>query len=279
MKLAANLLQYLPLCSYHNIFNGTWTIAETAHLFVPYQSCPNTHKVAKMHQLHYSEKHYSCNGKMVKPATYEGSGGCHILPIREAAEVVASFSPANNISIIYVGDSLAMQLTIASMCSAETFNNIPNVTHIDHRTELIQDSYLRDVNWQDKLPPNVTAVMLGAGAWYNNVKGDEVHTYYSIASYTEMLTMLGPIASTVKQIHGAEVFWVGLPPAIIRSEDIANKSTSFYYKYEWSSYTEKNRLAKEILEPFGVHYIDVDMLTRYRKEHDWSVTVDGQHWW
>ena len=138
---------------------------------------------------------------------------------------------------------------------------------------------MRDVNWQDKLPPNVTAVMLGAGAWYNNLDGHDVHTYYSIASYIETLALLGPIARKVKQIHGAEVFWVGMPPVIIRPEDIASKGTSFYFKYEWSSYTEKNRLAKEILEPFGVHYIDVDMLTRYRKEHDWSVTVDGQHWW
>lgn len=49
--------------------------------------------------------------------------------------------------------------------------------------------------------------------------------------------------------------------------------------YEWVYYSEKDAVAKAILEPYGVIFIDNNKLTKPRKVHDPSIAADSIHWW
>ena len=77
------------------------------------------------------------------------------------------------------------------------------------------------------------------------------------------------------EIHGIDVFWIGLPP---HNQDIKT-AVAEDYGYEWLLFDEKDRIAKSILEPYGVTFIEQGSLLKRRKKLDPSISPDGLHWW
>lgn len=133
--------------------------------------------------------------------------------------------------------------------------------------------YLQDTEaWHHKLPVQDTAaIVMGSGAWYNAFKG----VINSTETYAETLRAVGPILQDLKSTRDIDVFWVGLPPHIFNTTT-TNQST---YGYEWIFFSDKDAIAKSILTPFGVTFVDTSVLTKPRKMKDPYVAADGIHWW
>ena len=86
---------------------------------------------------------------------------------------------------------------------------------------------------------------------------------------------LGPVFQSLKINHSIEVFWLGLPP---HNVDLT-KMNETDYGYEWIHFEEKNAIAKSVLEPYGVTFIDTHALLERRKRLDPRISADGLHWW
>lgn len=125
--------------------------------------------------------------------------------------------------------------------------------------------------WHHRLPTDTTAIIIGSGAWYNLYKGIMNSTF----TYAETLHALGPVFLHLQKTRGIDTFWHGLPPHNINIS-VQNSSD---YGYEWIFFTEKDYIAKTILEPYGVTFLDTDRLTKARKARDPWVAADGLHWW
>ena len=97
----------------------------------------------------------------------------------------------------------------------------------------------------------------------------------STASYIETLQTIGPIFKRLRDERDIEVFWVGLPPHGLNLS-VVNAST---FGYEWIYYEHKDSIAKQILRPYGVTFVDVNALVKARKLVDENVAADGIHWW
>ena len=307
MNWAIRLAKYLPLCSYLNIFNGNWTFSAAPRKVNAWASCP-LYQQGIIQLDSYARHHegkFSCLDLIHTKATYRAHE-CNILPIRDSFQAVAS----TNKAIVYIGDSLIMQLYLAAQCSAELFgvsqtlksvviqdlflrNDIPcDPRCLTNETFRLQDTWVHPCwacrsgkrkefstfetdpdSWHNRLPSSpLSAVVLSSGAWYNTFKG----IINSTATYIEMLHKVGPILRSINKVRSAEVFWVGLPPIVIHP---GHDNETRAYMYEWIAYADKDRIAKEILQAYGVNFIDTDRLTRYRKFIDLNTSADGMHWW
>lgn len=302
-----SLLGVLALCSNADIHqNGSWSFhSKMSMAYDPWKSCPQTDSYVMADKYLTDEKEkFSCIGKPYRRAVFH-SGHCRLLKYEESLQAIKN----NNVRIAYVGDSILNSLYLSGLCTSEHF-----LTPVFNSTVFIQDLFLRndfpcddrcitnstfrtqqafkhpcwscrdgirksysafqhDPNsWHNKIAQhNVTALVISTGVWYNIFQG----LMNSTDTYIETLTTIGPIFQKLLQIHGIDVFWIGLPP---HNQDIKT-AVAEDYGYEWLLFDEKDRIAKSILEPYGVTFIEPGSLLKRRKKLDPSISPDGLHWW
>lgn len=302
------LLQFLPLCTYTDIlFNSTWSYSPPLRREYPWRMCPETEQFAHTNTtLTHQHATFSCLKQKYRKAHFL-TPGCNVLPLKESLHALQ----AHGTKITYVGDSLSMQPYISLRCASEWFH-VPKYQDISFQVDVflrgdipcdprcLTDPAFRNNNtihplrhpcfacrdkdprifvnyasspeeWHHKLPNATTALIIGSGAWYNSFKG----IINSTVTYTETLSVLGPILQDLKRTRNIETFWQGLPP---HNMNLSTANSSMW-GYEWIYYPEKDALAKSILEPYGVVFIDTDKLTKERKARDPLVAADGLHWW
>ncbi|KAJ1434294.1 hypothetical protein B484DRAFT_429254 [Ochromonadaceae sp. CCMP2298] len=208
-------------------------------------------------------------------------------------------------STVYVGDSLFTQLYMSATCHLEYTqygqrsplllvhdlflrNDIPCDARCEtNQTFLLQDVFIHPCwacrngvrrhfsdfdtdadSWHNRLPANVTSLIIGAGAWYNSFQG----LLNSSSTYEEMLLRVGPLLGRLRE-RDIEVFWVGLPPSTPSTSSRLGGDL-----YDWRLFRDKDSMAERLLTPHGVTFIDVAVLTAARKAVDPSVSADGLHW-
>jgi hypothetical protein len=247
---------------------------------------------------------FSCSDRHYRKAVYQ-TPSCKFLRLEETSKLLVQY----NFTVAYAGDSLPAQLYTNAMCSAETHgfsmashtyflhdiflrNDIPcddrcltNTTFLSQKTfkhpcwgcrngtRHDYKAYLNDPKtWHNRAAAlNVSALIVGNGAWYNSFQG----IINSTSTYIETLQTTGPILQYLRERHGTHVLWLGLVPPNV---DVT-KMNETDYGYEWIHFEEKDALAKSILEPYGVTFIDTNMLLKSRKKLDPWVSADGMHWW
>eukprot|EP01041_Mallomonas_annulata_P007279 gene7279-14837_t len=124
--------------------------------------------------------------------------------------------------------------------------------------------------WLKTLPNNTGTIVIGSGAWYNYFQG-----FINVANdYIEALKRIGPILSMLINKRRIHIYWLELPPMILSLEH--KKSTN--KDFGWQSFQIKNQMAKEILKPFGVHFLAINNILYQRKIHDDHITFDNLHW-
>lgn len=308
VNVTSFLLSVLPLCTYREIeTNGSWVFPKALPRKAgSWDSCPSTLLHARNSKFIADDrKKFSCNGHNLFAARFQ-QRGCDLQTLEQSTKILAM----NRKKIVYVGDSLMRQLYVSSLCSGEyghtlnqsqvlyvpdlfLRNDIPCDPRCASDTKLRQQkslvhpcwacrktgikqnfsNYLEDANaWHHKLPQqDFSALIIGSGAWYNTFKG----IMNSTSTYMETLHAIGPIFQHLKTTRAIEIFWVGLPPHIFNLTT-TNAST---YGYEWIYFEHKDAIAKDILTPYGVTFIDTNVLTKPRKLRDPFIAADGMHWW
>eukprot|EP00607_Mallomonas_marina_P010926 CAMPEP_0182422820 /NCGR_PEP_ID=MMETSP1167-20130531/8629_1 /TAXON_ID=2988 /ORGANISM="Mallomonas Sp, Strain CCMP3275" /LENGTH=158 /DNA_ID=CAMNT_0024601211 /DNA_START=865 /DNA_END=1341 /DNA_ORIENTATION=+ len=119
------------------------------------------------------------------------------------------------------------------------------------------------------IPNNTKLLVIGTGAWYSK-------SYWIENSNVEFeltLRLISPVLQNLILSRNMSIFWQELPPIITAKRPGARV-------HEWRKYSEKNKLAREILAPTGVHILRTEELLRERKDrdHDRNITHDGLHW-
>ena len=302
------LFTLLPLCNYREIENnGLWVFPKSLpHKVAAWDSCPETQlQIRNQRQSSDDRSKFSCQGQIIKSAYYK-TDGCDMLSLEQSSKAIAH----SNKKLVYVGDSLIRQLHTAALCSGEDCQSL-NRTQMKLITDLFlrsdipcdprcavdkefrkqrkflhpcwacrRDGIKKDFKgnlvdptaWHRKLPKEDTlGLVINSGAWYNSFKG----VMNSTATYAETLHTVGPILQNLREMRNIEVFWVGLPPHIF---DLTTTNSSTY-GYEWIYYGEKDKVAKDILSPYGVTFVNTDVLTKPRKLRDPFIAADGIHWW
>jgi hypothetical protein len=293
VSLSHLLAGLFPFCSINSLLTN---FAPVPHGFDPLKSCPT---IASQADFDHRKK-YSCLNHTYKTAKFLVDG-CNILPLEMSTQILASL----NVNVAYVGDSLMKQLFLSNECMQELYgikkvkplmfvhdlflrNDLPCDNQcLTNHTFLVQETffhpcwackygvrknfsnYLNDTEyWLNKLPVSeVSALVLGTGAWYNFFHG----LINSTATYIETLQQLGPILLDLQTQRGIRVFWLGLPPRIVEGYSLV--------EMEWKHFEEKDSLAKQVLGAFNVTFIDTSTLIRQRIVADPSISADGLHWW
>mmetsp|Transcript_2182 Transcript_2182/g.3429 ORF Transcript_2182/g.3429 Transcript_2182/m.3429 type:complete len:363 (+) Transcript_2182:94-1182(+) len=262
----------------------------------------------------YSAAHYlSLNGCNILPLKvsleFLNTNHNYQLSIPVPIQVPHVNGMNNQKAVVYVGDSLIAQMYLSMQCWMETSlshtymsryfhlvhdlflrNDLPCDSRCEHNATFrnqhvflhpcwscrdgirhsFRDFYADTYSWYNRLPnENVSTLIIGAGSWYNAFKG----LINSTKTYEEMLHKMGNVFQRLRRERGTEVFWVGLPPVSLNG----NLSSSLF-SFEWKFFRDKNVMAKRILEPMGVHYIDTMGLTSERKRVDPAVSADAVHW-
>ena len=296
----------LSLCSYKDIHtNGGWMFhRKTLKGYDPWLECPETGNWANNDEYFADERRkFTCLGQPYNHATFH-IPTCELLQLDHTLKYIQQ----ENISIAYVGDSLGGELYVSTRCASERISN-----SISSQFPFFLETFLRDdipceekcltnstlralpifkhpcwackngirksfhdflddpKSWHNRIRNmNITAVVVGSGAWYNTFQG----IMNSTATYIETLQTFGPIFQNLQQ-HGTQIYWIGLPPHLV---DITTMNETMY-GYEWIHFEQKDNLARNILEPYGVSFIDTAHLLKTRKIHDHNCTADGLHWW
>eukprot|EP01032_Pedospumella_encystans_P025799 gene25799-29145_t len=92
----------------------------------------------------------------------------------------------------------------------------------------------------------------------------------STSTYMETLHAIGPILHDLNVKRGIGIFWVGLPP---HNFNLTTANASMY-GYEWIYFEQKDAIAKHILTPYGVTFVDTNVLTKSRKLKDPGIAAD-----
>lgn len=213
--------------------------------------------------------------------------------------------------IVFVGDSLMAQTYVATMCSHEqhkyhseftftflldvflrgdipchptclnnasmymsTINKLNNPCGAcrDGKLSILADYKEWVKRLENRIPNDTLAIVIGVGSWFNNFQG----VINSTVEFTTSLHLIKPFLLHLihdRQIH---VFWQGLPPLEPNSSVIFQ---GLQFTYEWFGYEEKDDIAKSIFASTPIHFLDVNKLTRKRKEVDKSIAADHVHWW
>lgn len=124
--------------------------------------------------------------------------------------------------------------------------------------------------WPNRLPSDTVALVIGGGTWYNGFKG----IFDSAAAFLETVTLMKPVLHSMIHDRNITVFWQGLVPMIPEHLE-ANNLT---FMYEWAFFDDKDRVARSVLEPIGVNFINVSALTKERKQRDPAGNADPIHW-
>lgn len=211
--------------------------------------------------------------------------------------------------IVYIGDSLVTETYLAAKCllehhhltsyidvsySGEVFlrDDIPcdpmcinNATMYlpyqgqlrnpcwacaDGRLRTWAEFVKRPSSWVNRVPNDTIAVVMGGGTWYNGYKG----LIDPSAAYYDTLSKLRPILKEWITDRGITVFWQGLVPTI--PEQLVSLNVTELYG--WAYFDEKDLMAKTMLEPIGVQFVNVSALTRERKRMDIKLNADPIHW-
>jgi hypothetical protein len=304
---ASNVLGLLYLCSHSQIHHdGSWSYHNRVPAkYNPWKTCPQTDELVLADKFLLDEKRkFSCEDRHYRKAVFQ-TPSCKFLRLEETSKLMIQ----HNFTVAYAGDSLPAQLYTNAMCSAETHgfsmashthflhdiflrNDIPcddrcltNTTFLEQKafkhpcwgcrngTRYDYHAYLQDPKtWHNRAAAmNVSALVVGNGAWYNSFQG----IINSTSTYIETLQTTGPILKNLHEQYGMHIFWLGLVPPNV---DVT-KMNETDYGYEWIHFEEKDALAKSILEPYGVTFIDTNMLLKTRKKLDPWVSADGMHWW
>jgi hypothetical protein len=210
--------------------------------------------------------------------------------------------------IVYVGDSLVAQLYIAARCFVEGYNlrgikfsyvkdaflrdDIPcdprclnNQTFVEiHRTLLTtpcfgcpngtKKEFSKFIQhhdaWNNRIPRDTFAIIIGVGSWYNNFKGIND----SIVVFQESLNMVIPILHQVQKKYNVQIYWHGLPPMFQESA-----SYDFYAQfYNWNGFLMIDSIAQNVMEANGFKFINVAKLLGERKKKDFDCGADALHW-
>jgi hypothetical protein len=138
------------------------------------------------------------------------------------------------------------------------------------------------LDWADYIIANVThpaVVVLTSGVWYSKAQGFE----HSLVAYESMLQEIAPRIKEILAMRDA-VVWVGMPPVIPSiMPDIVKKMQPRNFcsrlpLYQWDEFAAKDELARRILEPIGVIFVNVSAATWQRKAQNYWVAADGLHW-
>jgi len=301
------LLSALPFCSYREIeTNGSWVFPKALPRKAgSWDACPSTQLYTRNSRYMADDrKKFSCSGQNFQVAKF-ATTGCEIMQTNQSTTKLSH----QRRKIVYVGDSMMRQLYVSSLCSGEYChslnhsqvhyvpdlflrNDIPCdprcATDIKFRqqktfkhpcwacrkTGIKQNfsNYLTDTQtWHHKLPKeDIGALVIGSGAWYNSFQG----IMNSTSTYMETLHAIGPILHDLNAKRGIEIFWVGLPP---HNFNLTTANASMY-GYEWIYFEQKDAIAKHILTPYGVTFVDTNVLTKSRKLKDPGIAADGIHW-
>lgn len=304
---ASKVLGLLSLCGNSDlIHNGTWSYhGLVTHKHDPWAICPKTDAFVLQDKYLTDERtKFSCTRQHYRRAVYQ-TPGCQLLPIESSLKMLRDVSA----SIAYVGDSLSAQLYLSALCTSEHYtrptfpllsfyhdlflrSDVPCDAQCSNSTYAQLQSGLKDPCWNCKdgikknndiymrneslwhhqvVTKGVSALVVGSGAWYNMYQG----LMDSATEYNATMYIMGPLFQRLKQDHGIEVFWLGLPP---HNVDV-NTMNVTDYGYEWAHFEEKNAIAKHALKAFGVTFIDTHELLHRRKRIDPRISPDGLHWW
>lgn len=127
-----------------------------------------------------------------------------------------------------------------------------------------------DWHWCRFLNLNQTAaIVINSGAWFSPFFGFTVGSGPGSGDdyFENTLQMNAPIIRYLIETESISVAWLVLPPTDTRREE-----------WDWHRFRHRNRIAKKILEPLGVIFIDFWNVALARYIHDTTATVDLLHW-
>jgi hypothetical protein len=122
-------------------------------------------------------------------------------------------------------------------------------------------------HWFAKLDSDAKAVVLNSGSWFSARHGMDVALIYDL--YEKMLSYIAPILRSFVE-KKMTVIWIALPPFE------ANNDMDPHSNYD--TYAIKNAMAREVLEPIGVHILDANRLISNRLRLDASTMADSGHY-
>jgi hypothetical protein len=291
-------------CNLQNIFNGSWTYGDIINVpSNPYHHCPNTLQSISETTLKDQPAKWSCLNSSYYSAHYSPSSSCHIRSISHSLKLLS------HRHLIFIGDSLMGEMYIALSCAAEQYSLhhsltlqfihelflrpdfpchplcLTNTTFLHQQIQsglfhqcfqcslgirtFFDQSYLHNPKyWPYKVQTsNATSVLVNVGAWYNYFH----QMIQPLETYTQTLQKNLPIFHHLKQ-HGVIFYWLDVPPMPSCSED-------WCQLFGWDLFEKFNLIAKRILEPAGVIFLNTSQITRSRKEFDWNITDPFHlHW-
>lgn len=226
---------------------------------------------------------------------------CHLMHFDKSLAVLNRV--LGNYSIVFMGDSLGRQQFEAATC--DTVNEVSqkfsfitshfirqdlpcksecqNVTY--QRIQMEKENNfckqcnvlpigvpiaeaqqrLMEIFFKEQFPPNMRVLIINSGAWYNYHKG-----LIGLPEYEEMLHLLAPIVGNMVQ-NGRLVAWMPAP--------ISNDDKDMANFYGWSDFDKYNKLAKFLLAPLGVLFVDnMEDILHVRKLEDPRISSDALHW-
>jgi hypothetical protein len=282
-------------CTNNDIFVGNWSYHEKIVVRDnPYRICPKT--VSMISDNFFLGDHvykYSCVNSTYTHATFHPSI-CQWLPLHEL------FTKLKGQKISFVGDSLIIQLYLATLCNLESLGFPTNHMELEvHPNMLLRpdlpcdracidpnyidpngfpvfcfacpngvfmpfnESFMTyDHYWAKYITSNTTAIIIGAGAWYNAWK--KVNN--PIESYHETIDKLAPVFRKFIQEKNISVFWIDLPP-MTPDEKVG------YEKYNWNVFDHYGQYARERLTPEGVIFVESNLATGPRRMIDGNIAI------
>lgn len=290
-------------CNLHNIFHGSWEYGKTIYVTPnPYHSCPKLLKKISTTTLRDQPGKWSCLNSSYYSAKYSPYN-CDIRSLSTSLKLLQGKH------LTFIGDSLMGEIYIALSCTAErlglhnsiTFQFIHELflrpdfpcdskclTNSTFREQEIHSglinacfqctngtktyfnqSYIHNPKfWPSKvLSSNTTSVLISIGAWYNYY-----HLMYQpLHMYRQTLIRNIPIFHHMKRL-GILLYWLDVPPMPTCYE-------SWCKLFGWELFEEFNQIARELLEPNGVIFLNTSQITKPRKDYDLNITDPFRlHW-
>jgi hypothetical protein len=295
-------------CTQDSVFLGAWKYHKLTTVSVtssnPFSACPNTFSdVSGFPSLSDQIRKWTCWNQSYHLASFQRSSSCSVLDWRR------SIQRLKDKKIYFVGDSLMAQHYISAQCMYESLrfpterNNVrllissllrpdkpcfpecfknPSYTTkssvfpclacpngILYKFNASMSSYPHF--WLSKIPDNITALIIGTGAWYNS--GSISLQKNPLDVYKETIDGLAPYFHRFIHEKKMKVFWVNLPP-------ITHSDPSLIRLYGWDNFALFDSYAKERLTREGVVFIDSNRAVAERKRKDANISDHpfGLHW-
>jgi hypothetical protein len=290
-------------CNIHNIFNGSWSYGDIIHVNSnPYASCPATLKTISKTTLRDQPAKWSCLNSSYYSASYSPFQ-CALRSINHSLKLLEGKH------LVFIGDSLMGEIYISISCLAERMNlhdsltfqfihelflrpDFPCdpqcITNSTFRRQQINSglihscfqcpngtkiyfnqSYVSNPKyWPQKVKTSkATSVLLSVGAWFNYY-----HLMYQpIAIYKQTLLRNVPIFHHFKRL-GVLFYWLDVPP-------MPSCNEAWCKLFGWELFEQFNIIAREILEPAGVIFLNTSQATKERKDFDLNITDPFRlHW-